>query len=401
MGTVTIRGGTGEPDQTLVYTEAGALQLATAIATVVNKNLAIDVQLYKNGGVHKIPNTIGALVVEGTKPVTIAAAAGTKKQYVVAGKLGVDYTTAAGESVSIAGIGADTIFAGQSTGAGTKLVAAGTRDLIELGAGAVTVTEAGTLARITGGSGTAVIHDTGVNDTVSTGSGAETVFASKNGHYILGSGQDVIEDSQAPGASDTIDASGGGGYTVFGGTSDLITSNTGLLFQGGSGSATIKGSGNDILFGNPGGSIDFRATGNATYFASGGGDTFNGAAATGNLTLFTSGPSATGDVLSGSQGNDQFIAEGNNATLTGSHAASSVDDYVFVDQGSTTQTVVITNFNPANDAIGLIGYGAEPAADEAALSGATTAGGITTVTLPDGTTIQLIGAPALTPSNFF
>jgi len=401
MGTVTIRGGTGEPDQSFVFTEAGALQLAKAIAGVVNKNTAINVKLYNNGGLFKVPNSVGALVIDGNKPVSISAAAGTKKQYVVTGKLGADYAMAAGESMSIAGIGADTIFAGQTKLASNTLVAAGTRDVIDLGAGAVTVTEAGTLAHITGGSGTAIIHDTGVNDTVSTGSGAETVFASKNGHYILGSGQDVIEDSQAQGASDTIDATGGGGYTVFGGTSDLITSNTGLVFQGGSGSATIKGSGNDILLGISGGSIDFQATGNATYFASGGGDTFNGAAATGNLTLFTSGPSATGDVLSGSQGNDQFIAAGNNATLTGSNAASGLDDYLFVDQGPTTQTVVITNFNPANDAIGLIGYGAEPAADEAALSGATTSGGITTVMLSDGTTIQLIGAPALTSSNFF
>jgi hypothetical protein len=401
MGTVTIRGGTGEPDQTLVYTEAGAFQLARSIAGVVNKNLAITVKLYNNGGLFKVPSSVGALVIDGGKPVSISAATGTKKQYVVTGKLGAEYAMAAGESMSIAGIGADTIFAGQSTHAGNTLVAAGTRDVVELGDGAVTVTEAGTLAHITGGSGSAVIHDTGVGDTVTTGSGAETVYASKNGHYILGSGQDVIEDSQAQGASDTIDASGGGGYTVFGGTSDLITTNTGLYFQGGNGSTTIKGSGNDILLGNPGGSIDFRATGNATYAASGGGDTFNGAAATGNLTLFTSGPSATGDMLTGSQGNDQFIAEGNNATLTGSHAASGVDDYVFVDQGSTTQTVVITNFNPANDAIGLIGYGAEPAADEAALSGATTAGGITTVTLSDGTTIQLLGAPALASFNFF
>jgi Ca2+-binding RTX toxin-like protein len=402
MGTVTIRGGTGQPDQSFVFTDAGALALATSIATVVNGDLSIKVKLYDNGGVFTTAGSVGAVVIDGSKAVSVTAAAGTKKQYVMAGKDGVDYTAAAGESVSIAGVGADTINAGQSTVSGNKIVAAGSHDLIDLGAGAATVTESGQFARINGGAGNAVIHDSGVNDTVTAGSGTETIFAGKSGRYNLGSGTDIVYDSTAKGASDTIDANLAGAYTVYGGTSDLISSNTGLYFVGGSGgSTTIKGSGSDVVLGGPGGSINFRATGDATFVAAAGGDTFNGAAATGYNTLFTSSTSGGGDVLIGGQGNNEFILEGDNATLTGSNAASAADNYVFVNNGPTSQTVVITNFNTVNDAIGLIGYGSEPGADAAALASATTANGVTTVSLTDGTKIELLGAPTLHSYNFF
>jgi hypothetical protein len=77
--------------------------------------------------------------------------------------------------------------------------------------------------------------------------------------------------------------------------------------------------------------------------------------------------------------------------------------YVFVATAGTTRTDVITDFDPARNAIEFFGYNytSEAAADAAALASATTTGGVTTVSLSDGTHIQFLGAPTLKSFNFF
>jgi Ca2+-binding RTX toxin-like protein len=397
MGYVTIRGGAGAPDQVINFTDSAGLALATAIAGEVNSHPAINVKLYANGGSQVAAASYGALVVDGKKTVTIEAAAGTRNQSVVAGIGGVRYSETAGESLWLAGAGADTIYAGTSTVSGNTLFAAGKGDRIFLGAGAVSVTETGTNAAIKAAGGRAVITDSGTNNTVTGGSGAETIYGGRQGNYDLGSGAALLVNT-VKGGTETVRGNAKGTETVLGGTADVIIAGASKLvfFGEGTGSATVSGAGADSLVGGGNNSsITFSGTGNAEMVSGVGNQTLTGAAATGNLTLF-GGP---GDnVLIGGTGNDAFVVGSGFETLTGGGGANS---YVFTSTGTTSRVDVITDFNPAKDSVGLYGYGSEPGADQAALDSATTSGGVTTISLTDGTKVEFLGAPVLQSSDFF
>ncbi len=397
MTNVTIRGGAGAPDQVINFADSAGLALATAIAAEVNGNHGINVAVYANGGAQLPAASFGALVADGKIPVTIHAAAGTQNQSVVAGIGGVRYTTTAGENLWIAGAGADTIYAGTSTVSGNTLFAAGKGDRIFLGAGTVFVTETGTNAAIRAAGGAAVITDAGVNNTVTGGIGPETIYGGQHGTYNLGLGTALLVNT-VKGGTETVRGHAKGVETVIGGTADLILAGSSLLtyYGQGAGSATVSGSGADTLLGGSNNSsITFTGTGNAAMVAGTGNQTLTGAHATGNLTLF----GGKGDnVLIGGKGNDLFVVAAGLETLTGAGGANS---YVITDFGTTSRVDVITDFNPAKDSIGLFGYGAEPAADEAALASATISGNVTTVSLTDGTKIEFLGAPQLQSFNFF
>lgn len=394
MGNVTIRGGKGEPDQVIAFTDSGGLALASSIAADVNAHPGINVKVYKNGGSQVPAASFGAIVADGKIPVTIQAAAGTKSQSVVAGAGGVRYTATTGEALWVAGAGADTIYAGVSTVAGNTLFAAGKGDRIFLGAGAATVMETGTNAAIKGAGGAAVITDSGANNTVTGGAGAETIFGGRQGTYDLGAGAALVVNT-VKGGTETVRAHPNATETVLGGTADIIfAGNSTLTYIGeGAGAATISGTGADTLIGGANNSsVLFSGSGNAALVAGVGNQTLTGAAATGNLNLFGG---AGNEVLVGGSGNDVLETGSGFETLSG---GAGTNLFGFANQGTTARAVVVTDFNTSDDLIQLQGF--SPNASQTVLASQTTAGGVTSVMLPDGTSVQFLGAPVLSASNF-
>jgi Ca2+-binding RTX toxin-like protein len=321
--------------------------------------------------------------------------------------------------------GAETLIGGTATtlfflGGSNAFVSSQGTDTI-IGSSAADTVNATAAALYFGTSGSSVVNVQGAStiiggtggNTVTGGGGNQLIFGSSSLDYIGGAGSATI-------------IGGGGGNTVTGGSGNLlIFASSSLTYNGTGGAATIiggggpvnafLGAGGGIAYGSPAGN-DTLASGsglsilvgggggdllvasgaaNDTLVAGGGNETLTGSGSTGSLVLF-GGPG--NDVLAGGTGNDLFIAEPGNATMTGGGGTNS---YVFISTPGTTRTDVITDFNPNQDAIGLFGYGAEPGADAAALASATSSGGNTVVTLSDGTSIVMVGAPTLHSYNFF
>jgi Ca2+-binding RTX toxin-like protein len=241
-----------------------------------------------------------------------------------------------------------------------------------------------------------------------TGSAAQTITAAAGTTHqsVVGTNGDLVYNAAsneslefAGSGGDTVNTYGAGIATISAANSAVVNmSGAGMDFIGGNGNFTLNGLNNTgiLAVADAGTSSDMviTGTGNDSAILNGTG-TINGAALTGNTVLF--GGAGPG-VLFGGAGNDLFTTESGNLTMSGGGGTNS---YIFIDNVQTSRTDLITDFNPNTDAIGLFGYGAEPAADEAALNSAVTPGGNTVVTLTDGTTILLAGAPTLHSSNFF
>jgi Ca2+-binding RTX toxin-like protein len=281
--------------------------------------------------------------------------------------------------------GSNTIDAGSGSvtiPSGAEYVTSEGSSTIQLTAGAPTVFAAtgnplvfGNSASLTfvGGSGAAtVIGGTGGNS-VSGGSGSLLLFANSATTYTTGSGAATIIGG-AGGLTAVLGAGGGEIFGGSGGVNSLWASNgTAALVGVGSGDIlNVSGTGNDILVGGSGA------------------ETLNASQSTGNNAFF----GGTGaESINGGTGNDYFLVGSGNETLSG-HGGTNA--YVFV-AGAAPRTDTVTDFNSASDLIVLFNYGSN--APAAALSSAVVAGGGTTVTLSDGTSIILPGATHLTSAN--
>jgi T5SS/PEP-CTERM-associated repeat protein len=432
-----------------VYTELAAVA-ASLIPPGTTPNVVSVVGGQSPGSA--VAGTLNALVVtSATSGTTIAAPAGFGAAYLLAAGTALQDTTggvalvdaAAGSSLTgaandtlfggnggatlVATSGAETVVGGTGTnvifgGGSTAQVLSQGKDLIVGSSGAVTVTATGTAL---------YFGSSGATDFISSGNGGGTLIGGGGGNTITGAGGNqlifgvsTLNYTGGTGAASIV--GGVAGNTIAGGAgSELIFAAGSLSYSGGTGEATIVGgsgpmgvdlgAGGGVVYGSPDGNDTINSgTGLATLVAGGGGDnliatgtandvlaatggpeTINGSTSTGNLVLFAG--SGT-DVLTGGSGNDLFIVGGGNETLVGGSGANS---FVFgAAAGTTTRVEVIDNFT-STDAIGLYGYGNEPGADQAALASATTSGGNTMITLPDGTSIVLIGAPPLQSYNFF
>jgi hypothetical protein len=266
--------------------------------------------------------------------------------------------------VTLAG-GSATLFGG--TGTLTADVT-GSNALIGLDGGPAAITLAGAGARIYGGTGSLNVLDTGTGNTIGAGSGATTVTASGNNVLVVGGGG-------------TLDFIGGAGAaTVFGGTG--ATSVTG-------------GSGASTLFGSAGGSLTYTGGPGAVVYQAGAGDeTFNGAGGSSPMVLNGGIDAAGHDLLVAGSGNDSLFAGTGADTLTGGAGS---DEFVFYRSviAGHAPTDVITDFT-GGDVVYLAGYGSGAAS--AALSGAVSSGGSTTIALSDSTRITFLnvaGAGAL------
>jgi Ca2+-binding RTX toxin-like protein len=291
------------------------------------------------------------------------------------GSSGADTINASGSALYFGSIGATTF---NDIGTGGDTVLGGASGNTVTGGGGTQIVFGDSSLVYTGGSGQASIVGGSGGNTVTGGSGNLVIFAGSTLSFVGTGGEATIIGGTGP-----LNAYlGTGGGVVFGSANgnDTLSSGTGL-------SIMVGGGNGDLLVAT--------GTANDTLAAGGGAETLYGAASSaGDLVLF----GGTGnDVLVGGTGGNVFIAGSANETMTGGGTS---DSYVFA-AATAPRTDVITNFNPNADAIGLFGYGAEPGADQAALASATSSGGNTVVSLTDGTTLVLTGAPTLNAYNFF
>jgi Ca2+-binding RTX toxin-like protein len=204
------------------------------------------------------------------------------------------------------------------------------------------------------------------SDTVNAGSGTDTVF--------IGTGA-VAGDQQIHGGFGALRVQfvgGAGSATVFGGV----------------GAATVFGTADsnvNWIGVQTGGILD--AVGNVTSSGS-----YDASASSTNDTLI----GASGNVsMTGGSGNDFLLGGVNTGSIGG---AGSVDggttmtggagnDVFLFTQGLVNGGDIVQDFS-ANDVLALTGYGAAEGAN--ALATADTAGGTTTLTLSDGTSISFV-----------
>jgi phospholipase/lecithinase/hemolysin len=417
------------------FTSANSGTLATTSAAVQAQYLFWD-DFHPTAAVHQIlaDNAQGLVATSAVNQVTVSGAANTTLTLTMASTpLAVQLQTQLTE-VSIA-IGAGSIAATYVSGSTVPAAPSGETGLAELTTGGflslpgnytdaidVSSTEATVVAA---GAGNQLVVDGGTGGlTYAAYSGVETVYGGGGGDLVFGAGS-TINFYGGSGAATIIGGTGGNNYVAGALGNQLIFASSSMTYAGGNGAATIIGGGGalnanmgvggGLVFGSPGGADNLTAGGgtailvgggagdlltasgaaNDTLIAGAGAETLNGSASSGSLVFFGG---AGADCITGGTGNSLFVAGSGNETLT---AGAGTNAFIFAATPGTTRTDVINNFNPTNSAIGLFGYGGEPGADNAALASATTAGGNTTVSLTDGTSIVFTGAPTLHSYNFY
>ena len=208
----------------------------------------------------------------------------------------------------------------------------------------------------------------GAGDTIIAGTGNDTIDGGKLTNMIIaGSGADVI--AAAASGSTTI-LGGSGTATIQGGGHDSIA--------GGSGPATIVGAKGDTI-GGGGGALSIDGSAGRVQITAG----------TGNNTI----AAANHDTVTGSSGNSTIDLGGGPVTL---NLGAGIEN--IVDTGSKS-SATITGFNQvAGDRISFKGETA--AAIDQVVAAAKSTGDHTVITLPDGTTMNLIGITQISSAFF-
>ena len=423
-GVGTINGGTGHNVFSLESVSGANVVNSQGTDSIYAAGSLANVSISGTGALLQggIAGTVNATVTGhsdtlvdngGTMAVTASGSGGLF--YGNSGSLSVaeqgtaDTIVAAGGAVTVNATTSPLIFGGGST----LLVqgGAGTPTLIGGAVGASVVAGTGGVV-VAGGSGT------------STVSGAATLFGaagdridyvgSVGGAFVVGeTGSETIDASGAStnnlffgstNASSTLVASGGSGNniavgggglltfiggsgaaTVFGGSGAASVSpgSGGVEYVGASGVATLSGA--MTAFGGSGGVIDYvGSVGGVTYYASSGAETIDASGSSVGNLMWAGASSVSSDLIVGGSGNDSLIAGGGSDTLTG---GSGNNLFVFLD-GHSGGAVTITDFS-TSDLVSFLGYGSSAAS--AALNGAVSSGGNTTLTLSDNTQITFLG----------
>lgn len=399
----------------LVYTpDFAALAAGDSARTVVSSDnnpytTAIDVVgqmtgptiLNLNGG----PGTIDGVPVSVQPGLLDANFDGNAANVTVVGASAGNYEITGGDAATsiVGGDGDDTIYAG--LGATTVLTGAGA-NLVDLQAQQP-------------GDGTALVATEGSN-TVFGGASSATVFGGAGGvTWFGGSGSVLFVEGAGSSSviggheSDTIWAGAGGGLFLTGtGGHSVVQAGFGAATMVGGGSGDVlfaAGSADDELIGQASGEslVGGTATGTLTFFIQTGDAAFGGdddnvfVAPSGNATLVGSGSSNTffagsgEDVIDGANTSNVVVAGSGNAVVQGNGGTNL---YVFID-GSAGGSDTIVDFDPSLDTFSLQGYGASAAAQ--AVGGQVTDGaGGTIFSLPDGTTVHLLGVAHLDASAF-
>src|SRR5215813_10387443 len=228
---------------------------------------------------------------------------------------------------------------------------------------------------ILGGSGHDLIFGGGGGDTILGGSGPDTISGGAGRDLIIGgNGPDLIFGRAG---NDTI-LGGGGAQTIFGGAGhDVIVGGNGpdLIFGGRGGDTITAGSGPTTIYG---GQSDLR-----------GFDRFEGHGQAGDL--ITAGRGA--DLIYGGKGNDTIRGGSGPDTIDGGSGHNQIllgsGPTLLQDSGSAGHDTVV-GFDVAHgDRIGFEGENNRSIGK--AIATANEHGGNTTITLPDGSTMTLVG----------
>jgi Ca2+-binding RTX toxin-like protein len=291
---------------------------------------------------------------------TIALGGGSNQVILGAGDTGSwgIYTDTGNDVIQALNTGSDTISAGLGDnsillGGGTYQIATTGDDVIQAGAGNVTVGATGSGSDyITGGSGNLVFlgNSTG-NVTITGGSGSDTYFGGSGSAYVQGGS-----------AGNNFLFAGTGATTLIGGGSgDQLYANgsAGQVLEAASGNATLSG-----LF----------SSGADTFYAGSG-----------------------SDQITGSFGADTFVGGTGAASITAGLGGTS-DVFQFVD-GSSGGTDLVAGLTSASQvSINLVGYGPNEA-QNAVNTQSSTANSVT-ITLSDNTKITFDNITHLSTSNF-
>lgn len=253
----------------------------------------------------------------------------------------------------------------------------------------------GTTINTTNGSGTIVGGNAGTQIGLGTGDapgGSYRVYAGPaNDTIIASSGSNTITG----GAGSNLIGLSGGGNTLYAAGNDTVFATGGNnVIGGGTGNSTVvASSGTNTIIGGSGQNNIFVSGGNSTVFAGSGQNNIFG---TGNNALYVVGNTkgAGSAAVVGGTGNDTIIA-GTGATGVMGGAGNNLFVFSTVFGGGST---TIGDFNAGgNNVIAVQGYSG--VTSESLVRNAVVSGGNTVLTLPDNTTILLVGVTNLSPNS--
>ena len=180
---------------------------------------------------------------------------------------------------------------------------------------------------------------------------------------------------------------------------DAVTGGSGgLTFVNSDGVSTLTGgTGSALVYDQPGGTVEFSGGSSFNEFVAGAGaETIYAAYATGSNLFFAGAGNVT--LVAGS-GADTMVAGSGSATMYGGGGGNSFEFVAGTSSGTSAGAVTIADFgSSASNQIALVGYG--PNAVQAALATATVSGGSTYITLPDNTSIALLGVNGVNKFDF-
>lgn len=408
MSGVTIGGGNGV---SLNYTSTDALSAATALASQItsgiNNATFTDFSYTGSGRVAPQPSSGTGGVAVFTQPT--------------AGSVFVD---GADHAIVVAGNGPDSIQGGAAGGvfiagsgvAGAALNVSYTNitptgnalDQIAIlgGNNQIQTATFGTgNYNVQTGSGNDSVSMLNGNSTINAGTGNNTINVGPGNSLIYSEGYDSITGAVSGGGSDTVDI-GSGQTSINPATSNfLINDNSpnSLLVALGSAASTVVfgGEGMGVIDG-PNSTATITGAGTVTATPTSTGDTYTvSGAASANIVAgaqddYINGAGSSGnEVFRAGSGNDTLIAGSGAAILSGAIGPNATAVLVSGSNLSTTFAFVDGQFSGGSDSIygfkssdvlSLQGYGADPQGTSKSI------GGSTVITLPDSTTITIVGA---------
>lgn len=337
------------------------------------------IDLTGNTGHESLLLGINATVTAGGGSADIFAIAGdiitfgTGSQYADATAGSIQVNVGAGGSDTIVGGPNDTITGG---GANVRLPYLGPGSIVDFAAqtgavGGINATAGNIGATLGAGSGVSVFG--GVGDTVSFGSAGNYADATAGGMLInVGSGGvDTVVGAAATGAGDTI--VGGPARLVY----DIGMGGDLLNLAGSTGNDTINAFG---IFSN-GVPSDLTAANDTIIACNGNDSVWGGGGDRIGVGATTPGGIHTWD---------------HSTTVLGASVAFGTNDSA---AGTSSARVTVTNFNSVTDTVFYAGRGTSNQ-DAAIIGTATSSGGNTTVTLPDGTRMTFIGLASAATLKF-
>ena len=373
-GSNEVMGAEVEGETALVTTPTVQLHItdmsySAPVANLPAAPAPVSPQITLLGGSQTYSAAANTVIQAGTGSDTISALAGAVTVTGSAGQL--TFAGGAASSVADGNYGTITVFGGAGGGSYTG-GSGGPNVLISQGA-------AGANTTLTGGhAGDRLFGSASGNDTLVARQGRESILGGGGYHTnIVGGATDAAVIFTGGGYS-SVTGGEHGGDTIVGGTGDVsVNAQKGDAVFGGAGTLAVGGStaGADSIIGGSGHLLVAGRGGNMLVVAST--TASNIAVGTGASLIFTGTGNST--ITGGTGGMEVVLGHGSNTV----YEAGGPTTYEVIN-GSAGGTAVLSGFNTKTDHIALYGYA--PSAIHTS-----TIGGMTTLSLSDGTKIELPG----------